>query len=104
MPIFHDGGVANPASRAVPAPAGTAGLVSQLQPTSQEGVESIPILRPAAMRPTTRRKSLSSTVQICPLMPLGTFSPAAAHWLRDKSAFFSREVTGTTNRSPGQLP
>jgi len=58
----------------------------------------------SAMRPTTLRTSFSSTVQICPLMPLGTFSPASAHRLSVRSAFASCDVTGTTNRSPGQLP
>jgi hypothetical protein len=58
----------------------------------------------AVMRPTTFRTNLISTVQICPLIPLGTFSPAFAHWLTSRSAFASCEVTATTNRSPGQLP
>jgi len=58
----------------------------------------------AAMCPTTFRTNLTSTVRICPLIPLGTFSPAFAHWLTRRSAFASCEVTGTTNMSPGQLP
>ena len=52
----------------------------------------------------TFRTRRTSTVQICPLIPLATFSPAFAHSVIGISAFASCEVTGTTNKSPGQVP
>lgn len=54
--------------------------------------------------PTTCRIRAASMVAICPLIPLGTFNPAFPQSSKTRSVCNRRDVTGTTNTSPSNVP